>query len=403
MRALLLVLLVCTRVWAVGIIRESNGIHVFPDGISGPGVGVNAAQFGVVCDATTDNCQAYKAIDTFLGTQGNGGRVIFPVGECRSSCPLPLRQQSTYECSGAGGTILSTLTSGTGTALMQSRLPRTCATSGAGSCDAAVGTAGRGQGCVCYTNADCQSASCTGGTVQRNVRIEGCRFLLRIQNSTAIDLAGISESTVSFNFFSALSSTNTTDILLSDDAGAVAGYDNLLVGNFIQSAGIGVWIQNHANGTHLIGNTIDSNLIGLEIDTTTNATQIIGNNFQSDSTEDALDNGQFSAYSANRWENTASHLVIGASATNVSASAKDLHASSGAPLTNSGSRSVMDGLPFGATAPVACATTTPGISYYDTSPLPSNAPMLCYCNGQATPRYCRSDTGACGSSTTDCL
>jgi len=266
-----------------------------------------------------------------------------------------------------------------------------------------VGTAGRGQGCVCYTNADCQSASCTGGTVQRNVRIEGCRFLLRIQNSTAIDLAGISESTVSFNFFSALSSTNTTDILLSDDAGAVAGYDNLLVGNFIQSAGIGVWIQNHANGTHLIGNTIDSNLIGLEIDTTTNATQIIGNNFQSDSTEDALDNGQFSAYSANRWENTASHLVIGASATNVSASAKDLHASSGAPLTNSGSRSVMDGLPFGATAPVACATTTPGISYYDTSPLPSNAPMLCYCNGQATPRYCRSDTGACGSSTTDCL
>jgi hypothetical protein len=55
--------------------------------------------------------------------------------------------------------------------------------------------------------------------------------------------------------------------------------------------------------------------------------------------------------------------------------------------------------PYGATSSIACATTNPGQGFYDT-----DCDKSCFCNGQATPgpRYCRQDTGVCGSTTTDC-
>lgn len=55
------------------------------------------------------------------------------------------------------------------------------------------------------------------------------------------------------------------------------------------------------------------------------------------------------------------------------------------------------GGPWGTTTSIACSTANPGQPFYDT-----NCHRMCFCNGQATPRYCRYDTGACGSSTTDC-
>jgi hypothetical protein len=58
---------------------------------------------------------------------------------------------------------------------------------------------------------------------------------------------------------------------------------------------------------------------------------------------------------------------------------------------------ICDGVPCGTVGSVACATTNPGIRYFDTNLL-----LQCFCNGQGTPRYCRDDTGACGSTTTDC-
>lgn len=367
-------------------------------------VNVACPPFNASTNTSVDNCAAWQRIDA--ATPATGIRVQFGRGEYRSSCPFKLRQQSIYEGAGGGATILSTMASGTGNALMQIATPRTCTggTGDATTCDDALNGGTRGPGCVCNKNADCQSGTCAGGTTARNITVRGFRFLLRIANSVGVDLSMISQSRIEDNFFSVVTSTGNTQILLaSSDGGGIGGFDNVLFGNFVQGGAIGVWIMDRANGTRVIANQISSNLIGLQIDTPTNSTQITNNNFQSNTTEDVLDNGQLTAYTVNRWENANPHLVIGASAVGAALSSKDVHIGVGAPITNSGTSSRMDGLPFGATAPITCASTTPGASYYDTSPLPSSPIQLCFCNAQGTPRYCRQDTGACGSSTTDCL
>jgi hypothetical protein len=353
----------------------------------------------------------------------------------------------------------------TGFPLFRSKTHTTCAggTGDATTCDDRIESATRGPGCICYQNADCQSNVCSGGSSKRQITFRDFAIRLRKDNTIGIDLTGISSSSISNMAFESGTVTNQNTIgiigngnilatyyntiessdfgrleicaLLLEDANAWSFYGN----KFGNDCGSGVVFEGFGSGAignQLYGNTFQTTQVGV-CGSPCTASTCCGGFFHGQtcataadcSEADIVDLGVNNSYIGNYFEDSIHpHIRLGCAATAGTFCAVADPVSGATSIGNShlGTAAFVskDNLPtqsplrvadpidvstkrpaafysgtgdWGQTAPVACATTNPGIRYYDT-----DLQMSCFCNGQGTPRYCRDDTGACGSTTTDC-
>jgi Periplasmic copper-binding protein (NosD) len=305
--------------------------------------------YGAVGNGTTDNCAAWGLVDAAIPT--NGARVIIPKGTYLSTCPLKLRQQSIYEGDGAGATVLQTPTTGTGFALMQVAVPRTCTggTGDATTCDDTVGGGTRGPGCVCYTNADCQAATCAGGTVQRNTVVRGIKFIPRVAGSMGVDFALISEGAIqNAEATCTIALADTYGFSFSDGGGLVGGYSNTVSQSKIRQCKYGVRVMDRANDTRIINNVIStSNDIGIQVDNASHGVKVYGNTIQSQTTKGGSDGAQRTWWGPNYWEDDTDKLVIEAGATNTAISGASDYAGVGTDIINNGTGTTIDGIAAG--------------------------------------------------------
>lgn len=221
------------------------------------GPGLDVLDFGAIADGATDNCTHFTDATTALAANG-GGTLVFPPGDYLTSCPILLQGGAIYQGAGDAATRILTPASGTGFPVFANQSPGACAggTGDATSCDDAINGGTRGPGCRCYTGADCQSGTCTVGTVQRRLVVRDLSVRLDVDNTIGFDLYGIAQSElhnvrVVSNVASA---TNTIGIWLSDGNGsAAAGYDNFIVKAWLGGSGdskhltTGVRLQPQAN------------------------------------------------------------------------------------------------------------------------------------------------------------
>jgi hypothetical protein len=369
--------------------------------LEGGGIPLNILDLGGDAGGVIDNCPAYQELDAITPTTGI--RVFFPPGAYLSTCPLKLRQQSVYQGAGAGATTLQTPTTGTGLAIMQVALPRTCTggTGDATTCDDTVGGGTRGPGCVCYTNTDCQSAVCAGGTVQRGIKVQDLKFLPRVPGSVGIDYALVGESMIE-NVFVAGDVTggeaDTIGINLSDGGGAVSGYSNTILHAKVQAMAIGIRVMDRANQTVVSSSIITLSGNGLQLDNPAHGSLVIGNTFQSNTVNGVLDNTQRTTYTGNYFEDDTTKLNIGAGATNPRIDAQNDYTGTGVNIANNATTTRVEGLVY-TDAPATCAAATTGFQYVDTS-LSGNvgawSAEVCVCNGT---NWCQADNGGCGTPT----
>jgi len=294
---------------------------------------------------------------------------------------------------------------------------RTC-TAGTGSCDAPIGTSARGSGCPCYLTSDCQAGTCTGGQILTLLTMRDFQITAKNDCSVNLDLSLINSAEIdNVNMQVAgpfATGINNVNVLTWDDGIAGGGYHNIIMNSKLTSltglaSTIIVWLR--ANDTFLLNNYLTGtggNAIQIGISGGgPNAERIIGNTFEA-SAFAIEDHGGAVIYSANRFEGTGANVQmnITSDAHDTAISADNFFESVASPhIIQNGTRTTCGGIPCGTVAANACATSNPGIRYWDTNISNSTTDhggMSCFCNGQATPRYCRDDTGACGASTTDC-
>jgi hypothetical protein len=244
----------------------------------------------------TDAAPAIQAAITAMPAAG--ASLCLPAGTFLVNSAIPIKSSSgngvVIRGAGKGGTTLQTAAAGTGYSVFQSVTPRTCATSGAGSCDAAINAAARGQNCVCYTNADCQSNSCTGGTAQSGARISDLKIQLRTDNTTGIDFTGISQSMIeNVAVFGGAIATHTHEMgfLFGDDATAISGYSNSCIHCRANALDIGARVLPSGNDTVFWRSVFDKNKSGVVIESSvaapTNTVQVHQCRIESNATSTA--------------------------------------------------------------------------------------------------------------------
>jgi Pectate lyase superfamily protein len=383
------------------LIRTNVSVNFPPLILEGGGVPLNIIDLGADAGGVNDNCSVWQELDSITPTTGI--RVFFPPGSYLSTCPLKLRQQSVYQGAGAGATTLQTPTTGTGFALMQVTVPRTCTggTGDATTCDDTVGGATRGPGCVCYTNADCQSGTCAGGTVQRGIKVEDLKFLARVPGSIGIDYALVGESMIENVLIlgdTAGGEADTIGINLSDGGGTVSGYSNTILHAKIQQTAIGIRVMDRANQTVVSSSAISICGNGIQLDSPSHGSLVIGNVIQSNVVNGILDNTQRTTYTGNYFEDDTTKLNIGATATNPRIDAGNDFTGAGVNISNNATTTRVEGLIYTDT-PSTCAAALTGFQYVDTS-LSGNTSVwnaeICVCNGT---NWCQVDGGGCTSST----
>jgi hypothetical protein len=382
------------------------------------------ADFSGTTNTGTDNCAAFTAAALAASVQG-GGQVYFPCGRYLTTCDIPLYSNVVYAGCGRGNPGTSIEVAGPSTtpavtvgfAGFQNITPRTCTggTGAADTCDDAIGAATRGPGCVCNTNADCQSNVCAGGTARRQVQIRDLGVIVRANNGVGIDFTLISESSINnVRVTTGQSPTGTIGILLGDGAGTVAGYSNTIFESQVTALATGIRVADRANDTRILSNVISSsNGIGIQIDAYSNHAKIAFNLFQSNTTKSVSDAGSSTTYIANRWEDDTAQLVIEAGAYDARIDDNQNFSGAGTPITNSGTRTQLGGLIL-TDAPATCAADTNGLLYSDLSIYNTDAPKppfgggafsgtlrpaTCVCNAShgSGARWCQVDGDGCTS------
>jgi hypothetical protein len=405
-------------------------------------IDVSQAPYNVVADFSgatntgTDNAAAInRAIADACTTvaHGNAGFppiIQLPPGRIRIASTITLLcSRLMIMGSGKGSTeidALSVSTSGCGNGFsaFANRLNggRTCKVSGAGACDSPINTAARGINCPCYQNADCVSGSCTGGTSINNVQIANLGLTQKNDCSVGFDMWAISESIIS-NVVSTsgvspfATGVNSFNVLFSDSIGTIAAYSNLVIGSTFSggaaASSITIDIESAGNDQRLIANTIKVGQIGVKCSkvgaNTSNATRIMDSLIQSTNVSAIEDHCGGTQIANMRFEGPTAGINITSDAQRATIDNLYFDASVVAPITNAGTGTTVEGLPAATVALQTCtaaggAGTTAGIRYFDTTIGVGSANrggQACFCNGATAPKYCRDDTGVCGSAT-DC-
>lgn len=242
-----------------------------------PVINVKDAPYLAMGDGTTDDTAAINA-----ALSGGNRTVLVPAGSYKITGPLTLASGTILRGVGAtwNGTTFSGsiihMTGSVGYCGIQSATPATCS-GGTGACDAAIGGAGRGAGCVCYSNGDCQSGTCAAGTSVRDVSIGDLGIRIGLDKSCGISLAGMAQADIggerSLIVTDVSSATDTTGVRLSDINGTMSGYASVVRG--IRFAGsssskrmqIGVRVMAQANANVIRDNRFQGDyLVGVQVD-----------------------------------------------------------------------------------------------------------------------------------------
>ncbi len=282
----------------------------------------NVKSYGAVGNGSTDDTAAIQAaIDAVPST---GGTVFLPAGTYLVTAALKLKSNLHIVGSGlgngTGATTLQTATSGTGYAVFQTGTPRTCSggSGAATTCDDPVRTSARGPGCVCYTTADCNGGTCTGGATSFTVTIRNMSVLLRVANTIAFDTGMVSNVTLDQVgvFISGVTSpSNTIGVLGSDGDGTVTGYRSIITDSTFHGNGstqaltYGVRLLPQANAFKIEHSRFGrQNDTAIRIDPPDVSTKLIintyitGNVFESFLTLAVEDHGRGTHLSANYFE-----------------------------------------------------------------------------------------------------
>jgi hypothetical protein len=193
-----------------------------------PGVDITG-----VADSTT-------GLNACIGNlPANGGEFHIDAGSYAISAPIAIKSNGIIKGDGKFATRIVLSSSVQGIAAFQSATPATC-TGGAGTCNQIPNTAAKGAGCVCYSNSDCASGTCTPGSSSANsvryAKIADLGVTIRAAYQTAFDLSGISETTLDNVFVIQSGSIGGTHaapsytygFLFSDLDGAFTGYGNVV-------------------------------------------------------------------------------------------------------------------------------------------------------------------------------
>jgi hypothetical protein len=398
--------------------------------------------YGAVGDGVADDT---AAIQEALNEQTvTCTEVYIPAGRYKITAPLTVQvcpvaiinRGIVVAGVGKGATIIESDTAGTGFEMIRSRTPSTCA-GGTGSCDARIGSSGRGAGCVCYANTDCQSASCTGGTTQRNIMFRDFALLMRKDNMYGLDTGNMSSAILDNLDISADSNgyQNTVGVIGSDRNGGVSGYYNVIQNSNIHDSEVCLRLLPQSNSWTITGNKF-ANTCGSGVVSEVISARIIGNTFQStqvptcgspctagtccgsffhgaacsvgsDCREASIILfGNNEHVDANYFEDTGNrHILLGCQTAtgfgfcpNSVSNARigwNFHSSSAQPIIHAwntgGTRTLVQGTPAPSDAPATCDVAGTGRQYFDISLFEP-----CVCNGT---NWCQVDGGGCTSST----
>lgn len=244
---------------------------------------VDVRSHGARGDGTTDDTGALN--QALRMAARSKGETLIPAGTYLISAPLEIYAGTIVRGTGRGATKIISDRSGAGFSMIRVATPNRCH-GGRGPCDARIDHRGRGDGCPCYTDADCSSATCQGGAVQREVRISDLQLVVRKQNMVALDAAFLGESTFSNLRIKAEGDEITQGIgALFSDGGldsTVSGYSNALAFSRISDLPICAWVMDRANDQTFLrvgfGNSCGT---GLLVDKNVNGTKVTNCMFQS--------------------------------------------------------------------------------------------------------------------------
>lgn len=288
----------CIESYFDGLIPKLRSTNLACGTGSGSGGGltgvIDITQAPFSADKTGATC-AEGAINTGIAALSGvtSGEVYAPAGKYKLCGPVLLHGASGddnlnrniyFHGAGPGATEFVSDTAGTGFAMFQVATPRTC-TGGTGACDARINTSGRGAGCGCYKNTDCQSGSCAGGSVQREITIADLGIQLEKDNMVGLDGSLMGESVfrnVQIAAGLSFSHTNTICVLGSDGGLTVSGYSNVLTASQLRGCDVCVRLMPVTTDWRITDDEFSPNCgTGLAIDNGVNAVHVSNSSFQS--------------------------------------------------------------------------------------------------------------------------
>ncbi|MEW6269535.1 MAG: glycosyl hydrolase family 28-related protein [Thermodesulfobacteriota bacterium] len=244
---------------------------------------IDVRAYGARGDGVSDDTRSLN--EALRAAARDVGEVVVPAGTYVISEPLEIYGGTILRGAGRGATRIVSAAGGAGFSMLRVATPNRCR-EGSGRCDAPIGDAARGAGCVCYSGTDCASGTCGGGAVQRDLRISDLELVVRDDDVVALDAALVGEST-----FSNLRIRADRDdlmrsigVLFSDGGldSTVSGYSNVLAFSRISGLPLCAWVMDRANDQTFLrvgfGNECGT---GLLIEKHVNGTKVTNCMFQS--------------------------------------------------------------------------------------------------------------------------